>query len=426
MTVLAGSSLKKMSWSKGNQPSGWTAFDLKQKNKNSFESVVDKDPFPPIGSSGSMRQGDKFIKKKHVPSKPFSSVLLPNKNFPPLKEVGNGQKAASGYDSDGKSFGTTAQEDANLDTKKLKEKHLWAENSLIEDILAAVNNNVDKAVALLETMASAVNFEEHKISSDPRSTISETGESLTSEEMVKDDILFHSNFVGHLQDNDKDLENRNASLGPKFSNVSNLKYKRDLLNSIPDEPEWEEDDIYISHRKDALKTMRSASRHSKAAANAFLKGEHFSAQQHSMRARDEWNNADKLNSEAATKILSIRNSDNDIWRLDLHGLHAAEAVQALQEHLHRIESQGFSKSSAPSNGVKKNGSVSFMDSENLDKHAPMKLRSLGLHVITGVGNHSRGQAALPTAVRSFLSENRYRIEETRPGVITVWPKFRQS
>ncbi|GAU41739.1 hypothetical protein TSUD_180880 [Trifolium subterraneum] len=425
MTVSAGSSLKKMSWSKGSQPSGWTAFDLKQKNKNNFESEVDKDPFPPIGSSGSMRHGDKFIKKKHVPSKPFSSVLLPNKIFPPLKEGGNGQKAVSSYDSDGKSFRTTVQEDANLATKKLKEQHPWAENSLIEDILAAVNNNVDKAVALLETMASAVNFDERKISSDRRATISENGESLTSE-MVKDDILFHSNIVGHFQDNDKDLENRNASLGQKFSDVSNLKYKIDLLNSIPDEPEWEDDDIYISHRKDALKTMRSASRHSKAAANAFLKGEHFSAQQHSTRAREEWNNADKLNSEAATKILSIRNSDNDIWRLDLHGLHAAEAVQALQEHLHRIESQGFSKSSAPSNGAKKNGSVNFIDSENLDKQAPIRLRSLGLHVITGVGNHSRGQAALPTAVRSFLGENRYRFEETRPGVITVWPKFRQS
>jgi hypothetical protein len=255
MTVSAGSSLKKMSWSKGNQPSGWTAFDLKQKNKNIIESELDKDPFPPIGSSGSMRHGDKFVKKKHVPVKPFSSVLLPNKNFPPLKEVGNGQKAASGYDSDGKSFGTTAQEDANLDTKKLKEQHPWAENSLIEDILAAVNNNIDKAVALLETMASAVNFKERKISSDSRPAILETGESLPLK-MVKDDIVFDSNRVGHLQDNNKDLENRNASLGQKFSDASNLKCKIDLLNSIPDEPEWEEDDIYISQRKDALKTMR--------------------------------------------------------------------------------------------------------------------------------------------------------------------------
>jgi len=247
-----------MSWSRGKQPSGWTAFDLKQKMKNNIESEVDKDPFPPIGSSSSMRHGDKFVKKKHVPLKPFSSVLAPNVNFPPLKEVGNGQKTVIGSDSNGNSCGPTAQEDVNVATKKLKEQHPWAENSLIDDILAAVNNNVDKAVALLETMASAVNFEEHKVLSNPhpRPLISDdvtrevkTGESLALE-MVKDDILFHSNIVGQLQDNDIDLENRNASSVQKFSDVM------DLLNSVPVEPEWEEDDIYLSHRKDALKTMR--------------------------------------------------------------------------------------------------------------------------------------------------------------------------
>ncbi|RHN38395.1 hypothetical protein MtrunA17_Chr0c29g0493981 [Medicago truncatula] len=241
MTVSAESSLKKMSWSRGKQPSGWTAFDLKQKMKNSIDSEVDKDPFPPIGSSSSMRHGDKFVKKKHVPLKPFSSVLVPNVNFPPLKEAGNGQKAVLGSDS----CGTTAQEDVNGPTKMLKEQHPWAENSLIDDILAAVNNNVDKAVALLETMASAVNFEEHKVLSNPhpRPLISDdvtrvvkTGESLALE-MVKDDILFHSNIVGQLQDNNKDLENRYAFSGQKFSDVM------DLLNSVPVEPEWEEDDI---------------------------------------------------------------------------------------------------------------------------------------------------------------------------------------
>lgn len=256
MTVSAGSSLK-MSWSRGKQPSGWTAFDIKQKNKNNIESEVDKDPFPPIGSSGSMRHGDKLGKKKHVPMKPFSSVLLPNENFPSLSEDGNGRKAVFGYDSDGKSRGTTAQEDVNLASKKLKEQHPWAENSLIDDILAAVNNNVDKAVALLETMVSADDFEECKVSSypHPRPTISKTGESHTLE-MVNDDILFNSSIGGRLQDNDKDSENRSSSSSQKFSDVSNLKYKMDLLNSIPVEPEWEEDDIYISHRKDALKTMR--------------------------------------------------------------------------------------------------------------------------------------------------------------------------
>jgi hypothetical protein len=136
---------------------------------------------------------------------------------------------------------------------------------------------------------------------------------------------------------------------------------------------------------------RSASRHSKAAASAFLRGDRHSAQQHSMKAQEEWHTARKLNSEAATKILSIRNSENDIWRLDLHGLHAAEAIQSLQEHLYRIENQGFSKSLATSNVVKENGlahstlgSLNFTDKGNSDKQAPSRVRSLTLEVITGI------------------------------------------
>ncbi|RDX79049.1 hypothetical protein CR513_40582, partial [Mucuna pruriens] len=432
MTVSARSSIKKMSRAMG-QSSGWTAFDLKQRKKNNLESEVDKDPFPAIGTS------DPIVKKNHVPAKPFSSVLLPTKNFPPLKEDGNSKKAMSCSDSDGKYCGATAQADVNLAIKKLREQYPWAEHSLIDDILAAVNNNVDKASALLETMASAVNFEECKVSSYPRSITSDdtpckdkTDESLTSEK-IEDDIPFQCNLVDHLQDNDKDLEDRNASSGQKLSDVDNLRFKMNLLNSIPVEPEWEDDDIYISNRKDALKTMRSASRHSRAASSAFLRGDHFSAQHHSMKAWAEWHAAEELNSNAAKRILSIRNNEKDIWRLDLHGLHAMEAIQALQEHLYRIESQGFTKSSATSNGVKENGlghsslgSLNFMDREKLDIQAPLKLRSLALHVITGVGNHSRGQASLPTAVRNFLNENRYRFEEMRPGVITVWPKFRQN
>ncbi|KAK7394598.1 hypothetical protein VNO78_15130 [Psophocarpus tetragonolobus] len=430
MTASARSSLKKMSWARG-QSSGWTAFDHKQR-KNNLESEVDKNPFPAIGTP------DPIIKKNHVPAKPFSSVLVPNKNFPPLKE-GVGKKAMLSSDSDRKYCGATALEDVNLATKRLREQYLWAEHTLIDDIMDAVNNNIDKATALLETMASAENFEESKVLGNPRSTNlddtpckDKTDESLTSEK-VEDDIPFQSNLVGCLQDNDRDLEDRNDSSGQKLYDVDYLRCKMNLLNSIPVEPEWEDDDIYISHRKDALKAMRSASRHSRAASSAFLRGDHFSAQHHSMKAWAEWHTAEELNSDAAKKILSIRNNENDIWRLDLHGLHATEAIQALQEHLYIIETHGFSKSSASSNGVKENGlghstigSLKFTDREKFDIQAPLRLRSLALHVITGVGNHSRGQAALPTVVRSFLNENRYRFEEMRPGVITVWPKFRQK
>lgn len=237
MTASAQSSVKKMSWAKG-QSAGWTAFDLKQRKNINFESEVDKDHFPAIGTSEST------VKKNHLPAKPFSSVLLPTKHFPPLKEGLNNKKAVLGSDSDEKYCEGPAQEDVNLAIKKLREQNLWAEHSLIEDILAAVNNNVDKASALLETMASAVNFEDYKVSSAVITTTDDTpyknktNESLTLGK-VKDDIPFDNH-----QDNDKVLENRNVSP------IQNL------LNSVPVEPEWEDDDIYISNRKDALKTMR--------------------------------------------------------------------------------------------------------------------------------------------------------------------------
>lgn len=77
----------------------------------------------------------------------------------------------------------------------------------------------------------------------------------------------------------------------------------------------------------------------------------------------------------------------------MHGLHAAEAIIALQEHLRRIESQVFSKSLASSNGVKEKdgiahstlGSGNCMGREKLDKqHTPLRLRSSVLQVITGI------------------------------------------
>lgn len=109
-----------------------------------------------------------------------------------------------------------------------------------------------------------------------------------------------------------------------------------------------------------------------------------------MKAQENVLTAQELNAKAAKEIFRIRNSENDIWRLDLHGLHASEAIEALQEYLCRIESQGFLKSS---NGVKDMdgivnltyGSVSGMDKKNFDKQqAPVRLRSSTLEVITGI------------------------------------------
>ncbi|XP_061354666.1 uncharacterized protein LOC133299243 [Gastrolobium bilobum] len=150
------------------------------------------------------------------------------------------------------------------------------------------------------------------------------------------------------------------------------------LKSHSNKQESQKKDIYMIHRKEALEMMRSASQQFKSANEAYLRGEHLNAKQHSMKAREKLKMARELDCKAATEILNFKNRTNGLWRLDLHGLHAKEAVQALRERLEKIES---------------------------------------------VGKHSRGKPVLPLAVRSFLTENRYHFEDIRPGAIKVWPNF---
>ncbi|CAN0865138.1 hypothetical protein LINGRAHAP2_LOCUS9148 [Linum grandiflorum] len=366
---------------------GWAAFDLKQRENAS--SQLDKtvnDPFPPVSTASTSldSRGNGFVPKK---KKLFSSVLLPTAEFPTL------------VDKPGTSLDTSLQ--------KLKQLHSWADTSLVEDIVAAADGDLEKASSLLKDMC-------------PRGTNIET-------------CSFYGNttdLAAEIADLSSTIENalRDTRQPVQFNDATtNMERVLQLLRSIPAEPEWEEDDIYLSRRKDAIKMMRSASQHSRAATNAFLRNDHVSAREHSSKAQEDWMAAEELNAKAAREIFSVRNSDNNPWKLDLHGLHAAEAVQALKEHLYKIETL-LSVNRAPSPSKTKiiNGMVrSSSLGDNMDrKQAAVRQRSTPLQVITGVGNHSRGEAALPSAVRSFLNENGYRFDEARAGVISVWPKFR--
>ncbi|CAK9146432.1 unnamed protein product [Ilex paraguariensis] len=150
------------------------------------------------------------------------------------------------------------------------------------------------------------------------------------------------------------------------------------------------DDMIMTQNFERNENIDVASR------DAYLKGDHLSARVFSQMAQEEKQAAKVLNDKAAKEILRIENWNNDIWKLDLHGLHAMEAVQALEEHLQIIESEA---------------SIS------------LRQRQRSLLVITGRGVHSRGQAVLPTATRSFLSERGYHYDDSRPGVFTVRPRF---
>ena len=95
--------------------------------------------------------------------------------------------------------------------------------------------------------------------------------------------------------------------------------------------------------------------------------------------------------------MSIRNYKNDVWKLDLHGLHVSEAICALQEHLEKIERNILSNHSALPNRVNMEGNVrsssvesfSCVDTEYLEQlQTSSRQRPTSLQVITGKLFHS--------------------------------------
>ncbi|XP_010493472.1 PREDICTED: uncharacterized protein LOC104770712 [Camelina sativa] len=430
-----------MSWMKGKS-SGWTALDLKQRQKQGLEIEVEDDPFPPVSTSvnTSLLDVRGKYRRNHEPSeKSFSSVLLPSSRFPALtenKDCGNQESVGGVRSKPGSLILPVNSHDSAL--MKLKEMNSWADESLIRDVLLSTEDNFDMALEFLEGMVPAGNNKEAEVpaSINNKSSGCRTlGISVTGSVKMTVRSTFEDAGKYDLQESDGRSLSVNASDSQQFSeDISELDSIIQRLQFLPIEPEWEEDDLYLNHRKDALKMMRSASNHSRAAQNAFQRYDHASAKQHSEKAREDWLTAERLNAEAAKKIIGTTNKDNDIWKLDLHGRHATEAVRALQERLQEIEGQfTVNRSVSPNRGRPKNAVLRSASQEpvgrlNVEGRDSQKTSSRqqrnSLQVVTGIGKHSRGHASLPQAVKTFFEDNRYRFDETRPGVITVWPKFR--
>lgn len=167
------------------------------------------------------------------------------------------------------------------------------------------------------------------------------------------------------------------------------------------------------------------------AANAYFAGNHSAAKSFSQQARERRAAAEELNAKAAEAIFRVRNpidaqGDGHVWGLDLHGLHASEAVQAVQHRLAQLERMIALHASG---GVFAAASTSRSSSTAAatDDSGPMKIATTTflqrpLKVITGVGTHSRGGASIPSAVKNYLLWNEYRFTEPRAGVLAVHPK----
>lgn len=420
---------------------GWAAYNSKQQQSSGLKSEAGDESYPPISSTTIPKHHTSFVKNFNIPGQSFSSVLLPSANFPTLGANKDIKKSLL--------LGTSSTNEVILEKchnnvyqayEKLKELYPWAEKGLMEDIMEVVNNDIDKASDLLKEMVSSTSLHDKKETevmdfkynaenfySENNSFLADIDLTLReTQDLVRISYAHQNNIVYK----NKGQTDANAALeeGHHDHSTSEMRSLHSLSN-IPVEPEWEEDDVYLINRKDAMRTMRLASRHSKAASGAYLRGDHLSAQQYSTKAREDWKEAEKYNAVAAKEILRKRNCENDLWKLDLHGLHASEAVQALKEHLQKIESQ-VAPSTNLANTTNMVRSVSLgslcMDKEKCDKQkASFRPRSTVLEVITGIGLHSRGQAALPSAIETFLSENRYHYDKARPGMIAVRPKFRR-
>lgn len=214
---------------------------------------------------------------------------------------------------------------------------------------------------------------------------------------------------------------------------------------VPMEPEWEQEDMYLRVRSDALKESRAREKFARGASQAYGRGDHRRAVHLSKQAGEKRVLAEKLHAEAAVEILHQRNNQQgsfDIWHLDLHGLHASEAVAALESRLALLEQRlandhrlgaGASTSSPLEEAVGHNQGSEFQAAsshrqQQLQQDSTHKVfqTSKQLSIITGIGAHSQGGPTLPSAVKSFLINNGYKLEEPRAGVVSVRPKLRLS
>nr|GMC66740.1 uncharacterized protein LOC109179084 isoform X3 [Ipomoea batatas] len=430
--------------------SGWTAFVQKERQKQQgLEPNLDEDPFPPVTVPNTLSTHPSYKSKNTgtLWEKPYSTVLLPSPNFASLEQTnGSNSKQLSVGNFNSNQGSNVFKKGDNVDLyQKIKELHSWADEDLIKDVMAGVNYDFDQAIMQLEAIVSP--DQTHVLHKDLETEKPVTAEKDKKCEEFNEDASFKGDINVEdlsrtlnkcLDISNKDLINASSACGDKLPSNASLG----IFRFVPIEPEfWEEDDIYLIQRKDAMRMMssqlpprvswslllflaiepwgmdwgRSAVRHSKAANDAYLRGDHLTAQHFSLKAQEEWLAAGKLNSKAAKEILSIRNSKNDEWTLDLHGLHAMEAVEALQEHLKKTESQVSLNHSVYPREVKVKagfestaslGCSNCIEAEGSTKRQqPSKQRPSMLQVITGKGNHSQGEAAIPIAIRSFLTEN---------------------
>lgn len=320
----------------------------------------------------------------------------------------------------------TQQTQQQIILSRLRERHSWADEVLLQEVLQGVGGIEAVASAQLQSMAPHESFGNQLRRRDQEEQAGRRSSTSTGVERDAGTLPQSGRTTGS-EEVDKDgydgLESSHQSL---------------QADDVPIEPEWEDDDVYSRARREALRMNRARARHARGASNAFMAGDHSRAKKLSREAQEKSILAEKLHAQAAKEIFNIKNSQKDMWTLDLHGLHAMEAVDVLQQHLGHLEQELVNN---PSTGFTLGQMKTESFSENRESRSDTKLQDaesdnisvrltsrIGvkkeLTVVTGLGRHSKGGPSLPAAIRTFLLSQGYKLNDTRPGVVGVYPKLR--
>ncbi|XP_057999035.1 uncharacterized protein LOC131177884 [Hevea brasiliensis] len=229
MNAIASLPCAKNSQTRGKSI-GCAAFGLKQRQKRGLQlQQVGDDPFPPLPTTGItfLCPCENISNNNGFSAGSFLSVLLHSADFPPITKNGNCNKLTPVNDS---GLVTVLEEkDLNFVFNHLKELHSWADKSLIEDIMASMNNDIDKATTLLEEM----------ISTEGGKEIALLGQTSNLAEDIAD---LSSTLEGTSKGNHKQLMDVHTAYGHRLSKAA-AAYKKPIqghLRSLPIEPEWED------------------------------------------------------------------------------------------------------------------------------------------------------------------------------------------
>ncbi|DBB05665.1 hypothetical protein WJX77_001842 [Trebouxia sp. C0004] len=258
--------------------------------------------------------------------------------------------------------------------------HPWAEPELARAVLAAVNHNIAAADLLLREM------EQHQAPSGSDSD-EESANHIISPETSATEPAGEQQALSSSGQRQTPPPTTPKAPAPPATRASSKKRNQQSV----DEGSADED-LYYKHRKEALKLSKAWRKKLHQAANAFA-GSHYSGgealanEAHQVRLK-----ALAAHAEAAQKIEHDNNAGRGLSQseLDLHGLHATEAVEALDRRLLCLG--------------------------QLQHHS----QASKLRVIVGRGNNSSGgEASLPRVVESHLLQRNmnYIIGQ---GVITVY------